>query len=185
MRLSPYPTNPVNRDTHCPSPRHDAHSVMPGCRGERYQLDRAKVRIDLDELERLRATTDPESEPAALGGHRAVARRNRSPAATTRGPTARYAACTPHSLICSCASVTHAWPPDDGCGALQVAEQAIALYELHEPSWRLALQAEHALGLRSSLTQRYEELTHTLDEQLGLQSSHETRMMYRQLLGQT
>jgi hypothetical protein len=40
----------------------------------------------------------------------------------------------------------------DARGALQMAEQAIALDQLHEPSWRLALQAEHALGLRESIT---------------------------------
>jgi hypothetical protein len=48
----------------------------------------------------------------------------------------------------------------------------------------VALQADHALGLRSSVTKRYDALAHLLDEQLGLQHSHETKMMYRQLLGQ-
>jgi DNA-binding SARP family transcriptional activator len=62
-------------------------------------------------------------------------------------------------------------------------EQAIGLEELHEPSWRLALQAEHSLGLRESITRRYDELAHALDEQLGLQPTRETRVMYRQLLG--
>jgi hypothetical protein len=42
---------------------------------------------------------------------------------------------------------------------LQMAEQAIALDQLHEPSWRLALQAEHSLGLRESITRRYDDLT--------------------------
>lgn len=46
------------------------------------------------------------------------------------------------------------------------------------------LQVDHALGLRSTLTKRYYALAHILDEQLGLQPSHETRIMYRQLLGQ-
>ena len=73
----------------------------------------------------------------------------------------------------------------DARGALQMAEQAIALDGLHEPSWRLALQAEHALGLRESITRRYDELTRSLDEQLGLEPARETRLIYRQLLGQT
>ena len=65
-----------------------------------------------------------------------------------------------------------------------MAEQAITLDQFHEASWRLALQAEHALGLRESITRRYDELAHALDEQLGLQPTRETRVMYRQLLGQ-
>jgi DNA-binding SARP family transcriptional activator len=72
----------------------------------------------------------------------------------------------------------------DARGALQMAEQAIALDQFHETSWRLALQAEHALGMRESITRRYDELADALDEQLGLQPARETRVMYRQLLGQ-
>lgn len=72
----------------------------------------------------------------------------------------------------------------DARTALQLAEHAIGLEELHEPSWRLALQAEHALGLRESITRRYNELTRSLDEQLGLEPARETRLVYRQLLGQ-
>jgi DNA-binding SARP family transcriptional activator len=69
-------------------------------------------------------------------------------------------------------------------GALQMAEQGIALDRLHEPSWRLALQAEHSPGLRESITRRYDELVRALDEQLGLEPARETRVIYRQLLGQ-
>ncbi len=60
-----------------------------------------------------------------------------------------------------------------------MAEQAIALDQFHEASWRLAL------GLRETITKRYDDLTHALDEQLGLQPTRETRLMYRQLFGQT
>jgi DNA-binding SARP family transcriptional activator len=65
----------------------------------------------------------------------------------------------------------------DGRGALELAEQAIALDEFHEASWRLAHQADYALGLRESITRRYEDLAHALDEQLGLQPTRETRVM--------
>ena len=65
-----------------------------------------------------------------------------------------------------------------------MAEQAIALDQFHEASWRLALQHEHALGMRESITKRYDDLTHALDHQLGIQPTRETRLMYRQLLGQ-
>jgi len=53
---------------------------------------------------------------------------------------------------------------EDARGALQMADQAIALDGLHESSWRLALQAEQALGLRESITRGYDELTRSLDE---------------------
>jgi propanol-preferring alcohol dehydrogenase len=36
-----------------------------------------------------------------------------------------------------------------------------------------------------SITRRYDELAHALDEQLGLQPTRETRVTYRQILGQT
>ncbi len=72
----------------------------------------------------------------------------------------------------------------DTRGALELAEQAITLDQFHEASWRLALQADHALGLRESITRRYHDLAKALDEQLGLQPTRETRAMYWQLLGQ-
>jgi DNA-binding SARP family transcriptional activator len=65
-----------------------------------------------------------------------------------------------------------------------LAQQAIALDRSHEPSWRLALQAEHSLGLRESITRRYDELVRALDKQLGLELARETRVIYRQLPGQ-
>jgi len=153
--------------------------------GERYQLDRAKVRIDVDELERLLAVSDPDGEPAALEAAAALWRGEPLAGADylwADGEVRRLHATFLDLLV----RVGHARLANgDPRGALAAAEQAIALDDLHEPSWRLALQAEHALGLRTSLTQRYEQLTDTLDEQLGLQPSHETRMMYRQLLQQT
>jgi DNA-binding SARP family transcriptional activator len=66
-----------------------------------------------------------------------------------------------------------------------MAAEAIALDALHEPSWRLALRSEHALGLRESITRRYDELIRSLNEQLGLEPARETRLIYRQLFGQT
>ena len=64
-----------------------------------------------------------------------------------------------------------------------ISERAIAFDQLHEAGWRIALQAEHALGLRESITKRYDDFAHALDERLGLQPTRETRAMYRQLLG--
>jgi DNA-binding SARP family transcriptional activator len=153
--------------------------------GERYQLDRGKIRIDLDELDRLLAITDPEHEPVALEGAAALWRGE--PLAGSDYPWADGEIRRLHATFLDLlVRVGHTRLANgDPRGALAAAEQAISLDDLHEPSWRLALQAEHSLGLRSSVTQRYEELAHTLDEELGLQPSHETRMMYRQLLGQS
>jgi len=39
--------------------------------------------------------------------------------------------------------------------------------------------------LRESITRRYDDLTRSLDEQLGLEPARETRVIYRQLLGQS
>jgi Bacterial transcriptional activator domain len=109
---------------------------------------------------------------------------NPSKAPTTHGPTETYAASPPPSSACWSAPDTPASTKGDARGALELAEQAIALDQFHEASWRLALQAEHALGLRESITKRYDDLTQALDEQLGLQPTRKTRIMYRQLLGQ-
>ena len=61
----------------------------------------------------------------------------------------------------------------------------IALDQFNEASWRLALQADYALGLCESITRCYNELAKALDEQLGLQPTRETRVMYREPLGQS
>ena len=153
--------------------------------GERYQLDRAKVNIDLDQLEQLLAATDPEhDDPQTL--ETAIALWRGEPLEGTDyawadGHIRRLRATLLELLARAGRSRLQS---GDARGALEVAEQAITLDQFHEASWRLALQAEHALGLRESITRRYDELTHSLDEQLGLQPTRETRVMYRQLLGQ-
>jgi DNA-binding SARP family transcriptional activator len=55
---------------------------------------------------------------------------------------------------------------------------------LNEGFWRLALEAESALGLREAVGRRYEQLRRLLDERLGLTPARETRALYRRLLGQ-
>ena len=153
--------------------------------GERYQLDRAKVNIDLDQLEQLLASTDPEhDDPQAL--ETAIGLWRGEPLEGTDyawadGHIRRLRATLLELLERAGRSRLQS---GDARGALEVAEQAITLDQFHEASWRLALQAEHALGLRESITRRYDELAHALDEQLGLQPTRETRVMYRQLLGQ-
>jgi DNA-binding SARP family transcriptional activator len=153
--------------------------------GERYQLDRAKVRVDLDDLDRLLTTaSDDGNEPATL--EKALALWRGEPLEGSDFPWAEGERRNLHATLVDLlervgrARLAHG----DARAALQLAEQAIALEELHEPSWRLALQAEHSLGLRESITRRYDELARSLDEQLGLEPARETRLVYRQLLGQ-
>jgi DNA-binding SARP family transcriptional activator len=153
---------------------------------ERYRLDRTRIRIDLDELDRLLAITgDPEHERQAL--ETALSLWRGQPLAGCDYPWAEGFIHQLHAALLDLLGRVGAarLETDDPRGALQAAERAIALDNLHEPSWRLALQADHALGLYSSVTKRYDALAHLLDEQLGLQPSHDTLMMYRQLLGQT
>ena len=47
----------------------------------------------------------------------------------------------------------------------------------------LAMQAEGRLGLRDSVSQRY-QLRSLLDDQLGLEPERSTRALYHELLGQ-
>lgn len=154
--------------------------------GERYQLDRSKVRVDLDDLDRLlTATSSDDADPGAPESALALWRGE-----PLEGSDYLWADGEIRSLRATLLDLLERvgrvrLARGDAHGALQMAEQAIALDALHEPSWRLALQAEHSLGLRESITRRYDELTRSLDEQLGLEPARETRVIYRQLLGQS
>jgi two-component SAPR family response regulator len=154
--------------------------------GERYQLDRSKVRVDLDDLDRLLTasgadTTDPGALESALALWRGEPLEG-SDYLWSEGEIRNLHA----TLVDLLERVGRSrLGRGDPRAALQLAEQAITLDGLHESSWRLALQAEHSLGLRESITRRYDELTRSLDEQLGLEPARETRLVYRQLLGQT
>ena len=152
---------------------------------DRYQLDRSKVRVDLDDLDcLLTATSSDDADPGALEGALALWRGE-----PLEGSDYLWADGEIRSLRATLLDLLERvgrirLARSDARGALQIAEQAITLDGLHEPSWRLALQAEHALGLRESITRRYGELTRSLDEQLGLEPARETKVIYRQLLGQ-
>lgn len=151
--------------------------------GERYRIHRDRVRIDLDHLERLLAAND-RNDPAALDAALTLWRGlplEGSDYLWADGDIRRLTA-TSISLLERAGQAR--LDRDDARGALQLAEQAIALDQFHEASWRLALQAEHALGLRESITRRYGELARSLDRELGLQPTRETRLIYRRLLGQ-
>jgi two-component SAPR family response regulator len=72
----------------------------------------------------------------------------------------------------------------DPRGALDLAERGLAVDELNEAFWRLAMEAEGSLGLRQSVEERYERLRALLGERLALEPQRDTRLLCRRLLGQ-
>jgi two-component SAPR family response regulator len=72
----------------------------------------------------------------------------------------------------------------DAAGALEYAEAAAALDPSNERPVQLAMGAEHALGRREAIVERYERPREELDERFGLQPSFQTKHLYRRLLGQ-
>jgi two-component SAPR family response regulator len=166
----------------------DAHAALGDAwvvEGERYRLDRSKVNIYLDQLDQLLTNIEPENEPQTLEAALELWRGE-----PLQGSDYMWADGHIHRLRATLIGLLERagntrLERGDARGALELAEQAISLDQFHEASWRLALQADYALGLRESITRRYDDLAHALDEQLGLQPTRETRVMYRQLLGQS
>lgn len=145
----------------------------------RYRLDRDRLWIDTDELVRLLEADDA---PDALD--RALALWRGEPLDGADYPWAdthlRQLRGTQIDLLERVG--TARLDAGDAGGALAAAERGIAIDQLHEPCWRLALQAEAALGLRDAVTARYERLAGLLDDRLGLRPDPTTVSVYRQLL---
>lgn len=169
----------------------DARAVIGDAltrQGERYTLDRSRLSIDLDQLETLtsqaKKATDSDVENQLL--EQAASLLHGAPLAGCDYPWAdahlRDLAARCVELLQQTGSARLA--RGEPHAALKAAEQGLQLDQYNETLWRLALEAEHALGLRESVTRRYRQLTRTLDEQLGLQPSQQTRHLYRRLLGQ-
>jgi DNA-binding SARP family transcriptional activator len=156
---------------------------------DRYWLNRDEVRVDVDELEELlnearEARHDErrlERLEKALNLFRAEPlagcdyRWSESDVRRLRGAYVELLEHVGRARL----------DADDAGGALEAAEQALAVDSLNESTWRLALEAEAALGLRESVIGRYEALCMLLDERLGLEPDRKTRSLYRGLLGQT
>jgi DNA-binding SARP family transcriptional activator len=68
--------------------------------------------------------------------------------------------------------------------ALQAAEQGLRLDDLNEALWQIAMRAHADLGARTAVTESYERLAATCDQDLGVKPSRETQMLYRALLAQ-
>jgi DNA-binding SARP family transcriptional activator len=159
-------------------------------RGEHgsYCLDRTAIEIDLDELDRLLATakaTEPEQAQALT--ERALRLFRGEPLAGadyawSESELPRLRA-TFVGLLEQLAR--YRLERGDPQVALDAAERGLQVDALNESLWRLAMEAEHGLGLREAVAQRYERLRTLLDERLGLQPAQETRHLHRRLLAQT
>lgn len=157
--------------------------------GDRYRLDRDKLGIDVDELERLLREAE-----VARGGPRERAALEQAfgivrgqplagvDVASMDGEARRLTAV----VVGLCERLAHVRLADgDPAGALAAAERGISFDELNENLWRLALEGESILGLRDAVVNRYETLSLLLGERLGLEPDRETRTLYLELLGQS
>lgn len=157
--------------------------------GRRYLLNRSTLEIDLDRLNQLIGQAaqagNADDERAALEA--AVNLFRGEPFAGIETDWAESEARRLRAVAVDVLKRLARLRLDAGeaAAALEAAERGIALDALNEDLWRLALEAEGALGSREAITERYERLQHLLDEKLGLEPQRETRTLYRELLGQT
>ena len=152
-----------------------------------YALDRDRLRIDLDELDRLRSGAE-----AATGDERltllerALALFHGEPLA---GIDALWADTEQRRLTALRADLLERagglrLDSGDASCALEYAERAVALDASNERPAQLAMEAEAALGRREAVVERYERLQRELDERFGLRPSSETKRLYRRLLSE-
>jgi DNA-binding SARP family transcriptional activator len=155
---------------------------------DRYWLDRSRARVDVDELKRLldeASRTDADHRLQLLDNALALFRDE--PLAGSdfhwaEGEVRRLRGTYVELLEEVCRADLKAGAVRE---ALDAAERGLAVDVLNESLWRLAMRAESELGLRDSVTQRFEDLRTVLDERLGLEPDRETRALYLKLLGQT
>jgi DNA-binding SARP family transcriptional activator len=153
-----------------------------------HSLDRTKITTDADELEALHTAARAAGVPAAerdllerglrlLRGEPLVGWDHvwaETDAARLRAMQAELLERLGSSRLTT----------GDPHGALEAAELALRRDSLNEALWSLAMKAETELGLRESVSRRYERLRTLLDTQLGLHPETATRTLYRDLLGQ-
>lgn len=152
----------------------------------RYQLDRDRIAVDLDELAPLLRRADAADRPADRA--RLLARADALwRGAPLDGADHEWAEGHQRRLrgerVELLRRLAETWlQADEAKRALDAAERGIALDELHEPSWRAALDAEARLGQRDAVEARYDALVRLLDDRLGLRPEPETTAVYRTLL---
>lgn len=152
-----------------------------------YDLDREQLRIDLDELDRLREQAHGGDEPYELALlERALALFRSEPLA---GIDALWADSEQRRLTSLRLNVLERvgrlrLASGDAASALEAADEAAALQGSNEHVVQLAMEAEAALGRREAVAKRYEYLRRDLDERFGLEPSREIKTLYRRLLSQ-
>jgi DNA-binding SARP family transcriptional activator len=155
---------------------------------DRYWLDRDRVRIDVDELAELVDETDrlPMGKSMDELLERALALFRGEPLAECdyvwSGGERRRLSAIHVGLLKRVGRARLA--RGDAQASLGAAERGLALDALDEELWRLALQAEGALGLREAIEDRYGRLRDLLRERLAIEPTAETRALYFRLLGQ-
>ncbi len=152
-----------------------------------YNLDLERLRIDLDELDRLREQahgTDEEHEAALL--ERALELFRGEP---LTGIDALWVDSEQRRLTSLRLNLLERvgrlrLDSGDAASALEIADEAASLDGSNEHIVQLAIEAEAALGRREAVAERYERLLRELDERFGLEPSRETKSLYRKLLSQ-
>jgi DNA-binding SARP family transcriptional activator len=154
--------------------------------GERYQLDRQAVAVDLDRFEALLSAADNETAARQAQLEQALALVRGQPLAGSDYPWAAGETRRLRATIVDRLQELGYLRLDsrDPAGALAAAEQALTLDPLNEGAHRLAMQAEAGLGLRQAVSARYEQLREHLDARFGLEPERETRLLHRRLLSQ-
>lgn len=156
--------------------------------GGTYRLNRELLNIDVDHLDRLRAslgaTTDRDEKrnlaEQALALYRGVPLASIG-SAWADGERHRLNAIWLDLLEQAGRYRLDAGRPED---AIAAAERGILLDGGNERFVRLAMHAEAALGRRDAILARYERLRDELTNRYGLEPERETRLLYRQLLSQ-
>jgi DNA-binding SARP family transcriptional activator len=155
---------------------------------DRYQLDRNQISVDLDQLEQL--LTELGQNDGAKHQlsklEQALALFKGEPLTGSDLPWAANEQRHLHAIQLELLErIAQAHLSNGNASrALARAQDGLAHEPYNEKLARLAMQAEAALGLRSAVISRYDNLRHLLDQQLGLQPHRETRTLYRQLLSQ-
>jgi DNA-binding SARP family transcriptional activator len=152
-----------------------------------YALDRDRLRVDLDELDRLRRAAE------ATTGDEQLALLQSALALFRGDPLERidslWAASHQRRLTALRIDLLERvgrlrLESGDASRALELAEAAAALDASNERPVQLAMEADAVLGRREAVEERYARLRGELDERFGLEPSRETKLLYRQLLRQ-
>jgi DNA-binding SARP family transcriptional activator len=152
-----------------------------------YALDRERVQVDIDELDRLRnQLEDATGDELQAGLERALALFRGEPLAWSG---ALWAESEQQRLTALRTDLLEGagrvrLENGDASGALQFAAAAAALDASNERPVQLAMEVEAILGRREAVVERYERLRRELAERFGLEPSRDTRALYRRLLSQ-